>query len=106
MMTTIIESIRQAVPPGWKNWHSWAIPCGGAVPTCWRFRTPHLQRTDRSHQRAPGSPAPQRPRVPQPHPLPMALTTTQRRTPHTHQRTLNYEEPVMSKPFRLSRQWL
>ena len=29
------------------------------------------------------------------HPLPLALTTAQRRTPHTRRCTLNYEEPQM-----------
>ena len=45
------------------------------------LRPPRLQRTHRSHQRPPGSPAPQRPRIPKPHPLPLALTPAQRRTP-------------------------
>ncbi|ETZ54999.1 transposase family protein [Mycobacterium sp. MAC_011194_8550] len=57
------------------------------------LRPPRLQRTHRGHQRPPGSIAPQRPRIPQPHPLPLALTTTQRSTPPTCQCTLNYEEP-------------
>ena len=57
------------------------------------LRPPRLQRTHRSHQRPPGSPAPQRPRLPKPHPLPNALTAAQRRTPRTRQCTLNYEEP-------------
>jgi hypothetical protein len=37
---------------------------------------------------------PQRPRLPQSHPLPLALTPAQRRTPPTSQRTLNYDEPL------------
>jgi hypothetical protein len=32
--------------------------------------------------------------IPQPHPLPMALTTALQRTPLRHQCTLKYEEPV------------
>jgi hypothetical protein len=58
------------------------------------LRSPRLQRPHRGHQRTPGSVAPQRPRIPKPHPLPRALTAAQRRTPHTRQCTLNYEEPV------------
>jgi hypothetical protein len=54
----------------------------------------NLNRTHRGHQRPPGSTAPQRPRLPQPHPLPLALTAAQRRTTRTRQRTLNYEEPA------------
>ena len=59
------------------------------------LRPPRLQRTHRSHQRPPGSLAPQRPRLQKPHPLPLALTPAQRRTPPTRQCTLNYEEPVI-----------
>ena len=58
------------------------------------LRSPRLQRPHRGHQRRPGSVAPQRPRIPKPHSLPRALTAAQRRTPHTRQCTLNYEEPV------------
>ncbi len=60
------------------------------------LRPPRLQRTHRSHQRTARSFAPQRPRIPQPHPLPLALTAAQRSAPPTCQRTLNYEEPVRS----------
>jgi transposase len=38
------------------------------------LRPPRLQRTHRSHQRPPGSLAPQRPRLQKPHQLPLALT--------------------------------
>ena len=58
------------------------------------LRPPRLQRPHRSHQRTSGSIAPQRPRIPKPHPLPLALTAAQRRTALTRQCTLNYEEPV------------
>ncbi len=51
-------------------------------------------RTHRSHQRPPGSPSPQRPRIPKPHPLPLALTAAQRCATSTRQCTLNHEEPL------------
>lgn len=35
---------------------------------------------------------PQRPRIPQPHALPLALTPALRHTPPTHRCTVNYEE--------------
>lgn len=57
------------------------------------LRPPRLQRPHRSHQRPPASPAPQRPRIPKPRPLPNPLTTAQRRPPRTRQCILNFEEP-------------
>ena len=57
------------------------------------LRPPRLQRPHRSHQRTPGSTAPQRPRIQKPYPLPLALTTAPRRPALTPQCTLNYEEP-------------
>ena len=44
-----------------------------------------------AHQRTARSLTTQRPRIPQPHPLPNPLATPQRRTPRTRQCTLNYE---------------
>ena len=41
----------------------------------------HQQRTDRSHQRPPGTPARLRPRVPEPHPLHRPIPTRDRRIP-------------------------
>jgi transposase len=95
-MTTLIESIRRGVPTGLEE-------IAQLGRTLWRRRDDilaffdhHLQRPHRDHQRPPpGSPAPQRPRLPKPHPLPLALTPAQRRTPPTRQCTLNYEEPVL-----------
>src|SRR6185295_6552062 len=58
------------------------------------LRPPRLQRTHRSHQRTPRSPAQKRPRIPKPHPLSTALTTALRQPGPPDQCTLIPEEPV------------
>ena len=73
-MAALIDSIRRGVPAGLEE-------IAQLGRTLWRrrarhpgvLRPPRLQRTHRSHQRPPRSPAPQRPRIPQPHPLPNPL---------------------------------
>jgi hypothetical protein len=57
------------------------------------LRPPRFQWADGSDQRPPGSTAPQRAGIPQPHQLPMALTPAPRCPALTRQCTLNYEEP-------------
>src|SRR4029079_9479934 len=57
------------------------------------LRPPRLQRPHRSNQRPPGSTTPKRPRIPQPDPLPTALTALRHPRP-TDQCTLIPEEPV------------
>src|SRR6185312_7655105 len=59
------------------------------------LRPPRLQRPHRSHQRPPGSPAPQRPWIPESDPLPNPLTTALRQPRPTDQCTLIPEEPVI-----------
>jgi transposase len=94
VVTALIEAIRRGVPAGLED-------IAQLGRTLWRCRTRHpgvlrplrLQRPHRSHQRPPGSIAPQRPRIPQPHQLPPAFTATRRRTAFTRQCSLNYEEP-------------
>ena len=94
-LTALIDSIRRGVPTGLEE-------IAQLGRTLWRrrqehpgvLRPPRLQRSHRGHQRPTRSLTAQRPRIPKPHPLPMALTAAQRRTPRTRQCTLNYEEPV------------
>ena len=96
MMTTIIDALRSGVPDA----------LGGTGPTrphlvapprrrTGLLRPPRLQRTHRSDQRPPGSTTPKRPRIPQPHPLPNALTTALRQPHPTDRCTLKPEEPLI-----------
>jgi hypothetical protein len=94
-MSRLIDSIRRGVPAGLEE----VAQLGRNL---WRRRHDILAFFDHHASNGPTeaingrleSLAPQRPRVPQPHPLPTALTATQRRAPHTRQRTLNYKEPA------------
>ncbi len=79
MMTAIIDTLRTGVPAALeelaqlgRTLHRRRARRAGLL------RPPRLQRTHRSHQRPPRSPAQKRPRIPQPHPLPTALTTALR----------------------------
>jgi hypothetical protein len=83
-MSALIDSIRRGVPAGLEE-------IAQLGRTLWRRRADILAFFD--HHTSNGSLAPQRPRIQKPHPLPMALTPAQRRTPRTRQRTVNYEEP-------------
>jgi Transposase len=94
-MTRLIASIRRGVRAGLEE-------IAQLGRTLWRRRADILAFFDHhasngpteAIQRTPRSTAPQRPPIPQPHQLPLALTATQRSTPTTRQCTLNYEEPL------------
>ena len=84
-----------AYPPGWTKGPTRPHP---APPPRGLLRPPRLQRPYRSHQRAPRSPPQKRPRIPQPHPLPTALTPALRQPHPTDRRTLIPEEPLSVQP--------
>lgn len=86
-----------AYPPGSKRSPNSAAPCGAAAPTSWpsSTTTPPNGPTEAINGRLEALRR-ERTRIPQPHPLPLALTAAQRRPALTRQCTLNYEEPVKS----------
>ena len=94
MLSAIIDTLRRGVPAVLEE-------LAQLGRTLHRRRTDILAFFDHHASNGPTeaingrrSPAPQRTRIPKPHPLSLALTTAQRRTARTRQRTLNYEEPV------------
>jgi len=99
--TAIIDSSRRGVPAGLEE-------IAQLGRTLWRRRTDILDFFDHHAANGPAeaingrleAATPKRPRIPQPHPLPMALTA-QRRPALTRQCTLNYEEPFLP-PSRYS----
>ena len=73
-MTSLIESIRRGVPTGLEEIAQLGCTLSRRRADPGLLRPPRVQRTHRSHQRPPGSLAPQRPRLHKPHQLPLALT--------------------------------
>src|SRR5262245_6688917 len=98
-LTAIIDSLRRGCPPigGTGPTRPHHAPAPRRRPGL--LRPPRLQRPDRSHQRL-RSPTPQRPRIPQPHALPTALTTALRQPHPTDRRTLIPEELLNRMPSR------
>ncbi|GAB4995591.1 hypothetical protein MAHJHV63_02710 [Mycobacterium avium subsp. hominissuis] len=93
-MTRLIESIRRGVPAGLEE-------IAQLGRTLWRRRHDILAFFDHHAANGPTEAINgrleslrKRPWIPQPRPLPMALTAPQRRSSRTRQCTVNYEEPV------------
>jgi hypothetical protein len=93
MLTKVIESLRRGVLAGLEEL---AHPIAPPHRRAGVLRPPRLQRPHRSHQRPPGSTPPQRPRIPQPHPLPNPITTALRKPHATDRCTLIPNEAIGS----------
>jgi hypothetical protein len=82
MITTFIDPLRRGMPAALRRTGSTrAHPAPPRHDVLVYFDHHASKRTHRSHQRPTGSPPPQRPRIPEPHPLPNPISPTLRQ-PH------------------------